>query len=220
MSIRRERLRSFWKDEKGGLLQGMSTEEIGSYFNEIADRWDGMNHCSGEKLRRIVALAGIQKGDKVLDLACGTGVLTGYLLEATPHVTGLDLAENMVALARKKYADTSACFLCGDFYSFQGKCFDAIILHNAYPHFEDKEKLVLCLARALERGGRLVVAHSLGKDHLNRVHQGRVGNLCRALRAVEVEADLFKDAFSIDYMADEEDFYAFSGTKIGKFIRR
>lgn len=192
----------------------MSTEEVQAYFNDAAQSWDSKNHCSEEKLRRIVELSGIERGSRVLDLACGTGILTGFLLEVTPFVTGLDLAENMVARAREKYAGTTARFLQGDFYDYAGESFDAVILHNAYPHFEDKERLVMCMAAALKPGGRMVVAHSIGREHLNRVHQGRPQGLSVPLGRADQEARLFAGAFEIRQVIDEEDFYAFSGIKI------
>ena len=55
----------------------MSTEEVQAYFNDIAQSWDSMNHCNEEKLRRIVELSGIERGCKVLDLACGTALGPG-----------------------------------------------------------------------------------------------------------------------------------------------
>lgn len=192
----------------------MSTEEIQSYFNDIADSWDSTNHCSAEKLQRIVELSGIQ-GGSVLDLACGTGVLTEYLLKATPFVTGLDVAENMIARAREKYAGTTARFLRCNFYDFSGESFDAVILHNAYPHFENKERLVTCLAGVLRPGGRLVVAHSMGRERLNQVHLGRPVGLSTPLGPAAREAGLFKEAFDIDHIIDENDFYAFSGVRRG-----
>lgn len=191
----------------------MSTEELRKFFNDMAGRWDDVNHCDSNQLRRIVGLSGVGGEDRVLDLACGTGVLTEYLLEATPHVVGLDLADEMIALAREKHAGTTARFLSGDFYAYRGEVFDAVILHNAYPHFGDKEKLVLRLAKALRPGGRLVVAHSIGRDHVNHVHHGRVFDLSVPLRPVREEAELFAESFDMDYMADEADFYAFSGIR-------
>ena len=120
----------------------------------------------------------------------------------------------MVARAREKYAGTTARFLRCDFYDFAGESFDAVILHNAYPHFEDKERLVTCLAAVLKPGGRLVVAHSIGREHLNRVHRGRPRGLSAPLGSADQEALLFAGAFEIDQIIDEKDFYAFSGIKI------
>lgn len=190
-----------------------STEELCTYFNDAADRWDMVNHCKSENLKRIVELSGIRKDDTVLDLACGTGVLTEYLLTVTPHVVGLDLSEKMIAHARKKFAGTTARFLSGDFYAFGKERFDVVILHNAYPHFGDKERLVSCLAEVLRPRGRLTVAHSIGREHVNKVHQDRAGCFSVPLQPVNREAGLFAEKFEIDFMADEADFYAFSGRK-------
>lgn len=190
-----------------------SMEELRSYFDNAADRWDIANHCKRENLKRIVALSGLCRGDTILDLACGTGVLTEYLLAVTPNVIGLDLSEKMITHAREKYAGTTACFISGDFYAFAQKDFDVVILHNAYPHFQDKEKLVLHLAKALRPNGRVVVAHSIGRERLNAVHQRRATHFSVPLRPVEEEVKVFAEKFMIDFAADEVDFYAFSGTK-------
>lgn len=186
---------------------------VRAYFNEIADLWDNVNHCDAKKLELIVKLSGIQNGDAVLDLACGTGILTDHLLKITPRVVGLDLAEKMILHAKEKFAGTSAVFLSCDFYKFTGGPFDAVFLHNAYPHFQDKEALIRCLSRTLRTGGRIVVAHSIGREHLNRVHTGGVGNISVPLRPAAKEASVFSKAFRMDVILDEPEFYCFSGLK-------
>ena len=73
--------------------------EVRDYFNSIAGQWDQTNYCAPEKLRRIVELANVHPDDRVLDVACGTGILVDFLLEKTDYVLGLDLSEKMIDIA-------------------------------------------------------------------------------------------------------------------------
>src|SRR5512145_3356910 len=55
--------------------------------------------------KRAVALSGIKRGDRVLDICSGTGELAFALLPAVGpegSITGTDFCENMVDIARKK----------------------------------------------------------------------------------------------------------------------
>ena len=57
----------------------------------------------GAAYRQLVEDAGVQPGDDVLDLGCGTGALTRAAAEAshTGRVTGIDLSAEMIAHARR-----------------------------------------------------------------------------------------------------------------------
>src|SRR5262245_48328518 len=59
---------------------------------------------------KVIALAAPQAGERVLDVACGTGVQTGPLAEAvgpTGRVVGLDFSPKMLAIARTIEIDPS-----------------------------------------------------------------------------------------------------------------
>lgn len=188
-------------------------DDIRTYFDAAAMQWDEGNRCDPQKLRRIIRLSGIHAHDSVLDLACGTGVLTAPLLETTDRIWGLDLSREMIGIARRKYEGSSVHFQCGDFYHFAGGPFDAVFLHNAYPHFGDKQRLVEHLAGVLRPGGKVVVAHSLGRERLNSVHHRRAGRISIPLRPAGEEALEFSALFSIEAVIEEPDFYYFSCVK-------
>ena len=52
--------------------------------------------------RRIVELAQLKRDDRVLDVGCGTGVLTRLAGERAQEVAGIDAAPEMIAVARSK----------------------------------------------------------------------------------------------------------------------
>jgi tRNA (cmo5U34)-methyltransferase len=78
---------------------------------------------------------------RVIDLGCGTGTVAQSVLDAfqNAHVTCLDLAENMIALAQAKLARYPAVrFVVGDFAAFDGE-YDVVISSLALHHLATDE---------------------------------------------------------------------------------
>lgn len=93
-------------------------------------------------------------GERILDLGCGDGALTGALAAAGAIVTGVDSSPAMVAAARAlgldaHVADATALGFNGDFDAV----FSNAVLHWVKP----PEAAAAGIARALKPGGRLVV---------------------------------------------------------------
>src|SRR5438876_9182731 len=75
---------------------------------------------------------------RVIDLGCGTGTVALRVLEtfANAHVTCLDVAENMIAMARTKLAQhRHVCWRVGDFDTFEADApYDAVVSSLALHH--------------------------------------------------------------------------------------
>jgi len=95
---------------------------------------------------------------RVIDLGCGTGTVSQGILNAFPnaHVTCLDLAENMVALARAKLARWPRVrYVVGDCAAFDGE-YDAVVSSLALHHLatdEDKRRSYRRIYSRLRPGG-------------------------------------------------------------------
>jgi tRNA (cmo5U34)-methyltransferase len=95
---------------------------------------------------------------RVIDLGCGTGTVSQAVLHAFPnaHVTCLDLAENMIAMAEYKLArHPHIRFIASDFATFDGE-YDAVISSLALHHIatdEDKKRLYHRIYARLRPGG-------------------------------------------------------------------
>lgn len=106
--------------------------------------------------RRGVALR------SVLDLACGTGLLTTQFNAVVGEVVGLDASEHMLARARKRHGDQPGIgFACGDFRDFDiGRQFDAAVCaSNSLNYVADRGELSRVFAavgRHLRPGGLFV----------------------------------------------------------------
>lgn len=116
--------------------------------------------------RRLVELAGLQDGDRVLDLGCGTGTLTVALAGSASSavVTGLDADEEALSIARKKAdaAGRTVSFQRGfaQEMPFAEGQFNVVVSSLFFHHLNRKAKrAVLSKVREVLRpGGRLAVA--------------------------------------------------------------
>lgn len=181
--------------------------DVRDFFDSLAPNWD---ERSEEKLPHIVSLldrAQIRSGSRVLDLACGTGIISGVLHDRYgAEVLGLDVSPKMIEIAKAKYKGKEGVhFECGDFYetSFREE-FDYVICHNAFPHFVDVERFVDHIADALVPGGEFVVFHSLGRVKLQSHHDGLGPTISRNLGPVEEEARAFSKRLTV-LECDESD---------------
>lgn len=117
--------------------------------------------------RMVVELAGIQPGDQVLDVACGTGNLTQTAQKyAGPagKATGIDASPEMIEEAKKKAAraGSGAAFQLGlaEKLDFPDGTFDVVISRLAIHHLPDdlKRRAFAEILRVLKPGGRVLIA--------------------------------------------------------------
>jgi ubiquinone/menaquinone biosynthesis C-methylase UbiE len=170
------------------------------YFDRLAPSWDSLPVENPSEMDSLLRSLGIQKGDKVVDIACGTGVISAKLhaLSSTP-VVGIDLSEKMIAIAQRKYrSEAWAHFVQGDFLDYpEANVFDFAVIYDAYPHFLDPKALSKALKRVLVPQGRFAIVHSLSRKELHEHHEGLGEELSRDLLPAEEEARFFEEDFRI-----------------------
>ena len=154
--------------------------DVIEFFDRCAPSWDAGLIRSDRKINIILDNAGVREGSRVLDVACGTGVLIPDYIRRGADVTGIDISPEMIKLAERKYAGTGVRFICGDVETADvGQGFDAIVVYNAFPHFPDPARLIARLGRLVKPGGRLSVAHGMSRAAIDGHHSGaahRVSN--------------------------------------------
>jgi SAM-dependent methyltransferase len=110
---------------------------------------------------RLVAAARIQAGDQVLDVACGTGVLTRAVaarVGSTGSVAGLDLDPGMLAVARARRPDLEWMEGSAEQLPYPDASFDAVVSQFGLMFFPDKPAAIAEMWRVLRPGGRMAVA--------------------------------------------------------------
>ncbi len=115
----------------------------------------------GEWGPRVADAAGLSGGDQVLDVACGTGVVArecARRLGASGRVTGLDINDGMLAVARRLRPEID--WRQGDAAAlpFDDGSFEAVGCQFALMFFPDRVAALRKMWRVLARGGRLAVA--------------------------------------------------------------
>ena len=117
--------------------------------------------------RHLLFLLKLTNSDRVLDLGCGTGVLTrmiGDRLDAAVggESVGIDAAAKMITVARKKRASDNCRFevMAAESLAFEKNSFDAVVSSLFFHHVQMdlKEKALAEAFRVLKPGGRLVIA--------------------------------------------------------------
>ena len=153
-------------------MNGYDPEWYRSFFGQ--DYLDVYGHLltkesSEAEAGFVIRTLDLEPGDRVLDLCCGTGRHAVPLAQAGLEVTGLDMSEEYLAMARSaaENAGVNVRFVCGDMREipFRGE-FDAVVnLFTAFGYFEDDaddQRVIDGAASALRPGGRLLL------DLLNR----------------------------------------------------
>lgn len=116
----------------------------------------------------VADMARVAPGQRVLDVACGTGVLACAAAERVgPNgaVTGLDPNDEMLAVARAKSARIEWKNGRAESLPFADASFDRVASQFGLMFFEDKCAGLREMMRVLRPGGRLAVAVCDALDH-------------------------------------------------------
>lgn len=119
----------------------------------------------GEWAQDLVETAALRVGERVLDVACGTGVVAQYaapVVGRTGQVIGMDVNESMLAMARTiappqgaviawQYGDAAALPL-------PDATFDVVLCQQGLQYFPQRAAALREMARVLVPGGRLVLS--------------------------------------------------------------
>ena len=127
-----------------------------SYANPAAyDRF--MGRWSARLAPSFLGFAQVKDGQHVLDVGCGTGILSRAVISsgASVKVTGIDPLRDYVAFARKAVASPRAQFEVGEAESmpFPDKTFDAALALLVLQDFSDPAQAVREMARVTRPGG-------------------------------------------------------------------
>ena len=191
----------------------MNKQDVISFFDRLAPMWDADMIRHEDVIAAILDNAGITQGVEVLDVACGTGVLfPDYLSRGVKSLTAVDIAPEMVRIAREKFPQVQV--LCGDVAEVAfGKQFDRIVVYNAFPHFPEPEQLIATLSRLLKPGGILTVAHGMSRAQIDRHHEGGASKVSVGLMHEDQLAELFSRHLTVTTKISDEKMYQLCGRK-------
>jgi ubiquinone/menaquinone biosynthesis C-methylase UbiE len=164
----------------------------------------------------LVELAELRRGERVLDVACGTGVvarLAAQHVGTSGNVTGLDLNPGMVAVARSLPPPPGAAVTWIEASALDMRLadasFDVVLCQQGFQFFPDKRAALSEMKRVLVAGGRVLlsvwdgptpyglamaaaVERHVGAEAAATLRQTRMGPDAKTLRQLLVDAG-FRD---------------------------
>lgn len=190
----------------------MSQKEV-DFFNALAEGWDEYRAADTAKISQLVQKIGLNAGERVLDIGCGTGVLLPFVkkeIGEQGQITAVDFAANMVACAARKNSQLSGIsYIVSDVMEFQTETlFNKVICFNFFPHAKDKVALVTRIWELLVPEGSLIIMHDMSRAKVNAIHNtSATVSEDRLPKVTEVSAMLTKAGYAIDVAKENDDFY-------------
>lgn len=156
-------------------------------FAVAADAYDSfMGRYSVQLSAQLADLAGVTEGQRVLDVGCGPGALTGELVArlGADAVTAVDPSESFVAAARERHSGVRVEQAAAERLPFDDEAFDGA-LAQLVVHFMSDPVAGLCeIARVTRHGG--VVTACVWDYGGGR---GPASTFWRAVRTLDRDAD-------------------------------
>ena len=199
--------------QASGTRRAMSEQsgfQISGTAAELYERY-AVPYMMGPWAPELVALAALRRGESVLDLACGTGLLARLAapkVGPTGQVTGLDFNSGMLAVARTLPSPSGASIAwvegSAEAMDLPDASFDVILCQQGLQFFPDKPKALREMHRVLAPGGRILLSvwksagpyniavgealeKHVGTETANKYRASRVVPAAEALRGLLLE---------------------------------
>lgn len=192
------------------------SKAVEEFFDRLAPNWDDNECIPLTKKLYLIDKVGLKKGDQVIDIGCGTGVITNLIYEKTQTtVEAIDISSEMIEIAKRKFANKNiAQFDKADFYELpENNKFDVAIIYNAYPHFIDRKAFAIKLSKILNQNGKFAILHSMSISQLKKHHNGISNNISRDVLSLDDEVNNFNDLFEVIDSNSTDDYFYIIGKK-------
>jgi ubiquinone/menaquinone biosynthesis C-methylase UbiE len=206
------------------------SQKIVAQFTRWAAPFSALDiHAAADGMRRTLAAAGLAPHKRVLDVACGPGIVACAAAAQAGHVTGIDLTPAMIeqAKARQRREElTNIDWQIGDTtrLPFADGSFDVALTRYSFHHLPQPADALREMQRVVAPGGRIVVIDATPTPQTQAAYDrmeilrdpSHTSALTRAqLRAIGAQIGLIEDGIDsydldarLDTLADAADMAA------------
>ncbi|GLX80719.1 bifunctional demethylmenaquinone methyltransferase/2-methoxy-6-polyprenyl-1,4-benzoquinol methylase UbiE [Thalassotalea eurytherma] len=186
---------------------------VADVFHSVAAQYDVMNDLMSFGIHRLwkrftIDASGVRPGNKVLDLAGGTGDLTAkfsQIVGKDGQIILADINSSMLNVGRDKLRDRGLVQNIeyvqanAEFLPFEDNTFDIITIAFGLRNVTDKDKALRSMYRVLKPGGRLLVLEFSKPEHeiLNKAYDFYSFNILPKMGEL-----VAKDGESYQYLAE------------------
>jgi ubiquinone/menaquinone biosynthesis C-methylase UbiE len=168
-----------------------------------------------ERLEKIVEHGRINRGDTVLDVGSGTGILIPIIKKYEPQwIYACDLSEAMLEeLKRKKYPGVETIVADVRDLGLPDSSVDVVFINACYGNIVDKPGAFSNLSRMMKPQGRMVISHPLGKSFIRSMRERASFPLDAFPEKSEAERLFRPFGFEIETFMDEPSLYILVASK-------
>ena len=193
----------------------MRKRDVIEFFDRMAPQWDADLIRHDDIINTILDNAGVKPGVRVLDVACGTGVLIpDYLERGVESVTGVDISQEMIRIAKEKFPQENVDFICADVENAPLDEYDVIMVYNAFPHFPEPEELIKSLVGHLAIGGTLTIAHGMSREMIDNHHKGSASKVSCGLMSEHALAGMMRKYLDVTVKISNDRMYQVTGVAL------
>ncbi|MFT7711297.1 bifunctional demethylmenaquinone methyltransferase/2-methoxy-6-polyprenyl-1,4-benzoquinol methylase UbiE [Clavibacter tessellarius] len=140
-------------------------DQVSAMFDEVSSAYDRTNtllSVGNDQLWRVATTRAVAPvaGERILDLAAGTGTSSAALAASGAHVVAADFSEGMLEVGRRRHAGNPRIeFVHADATDlpFDDDSFDAVTISFGLRNVVEPKKGLDELLRVLKPGGRIVI---------------------------------------------------------------
>ena len=149
-------------------------DDVAAMFDHVAPRYDLMNDLLSVGQVHIWRKATINAidpywGQRVLDLAAGTGTSSAAIAKQGATVVACDLSSGMIEVGQERHPDIEFVLGNAEDLPFEDDSFDAVTISFGIRNVQNVPKALAEMLRVTKQGGRLVICEFSSPDnHLFR----------------------------------------------------
>lgn len=130
---------------------------------------------------RILRFLEPSSSKRLLELACGNGMLTSRIAGHFQSVTAIDFSKPLIDVARRDYAPPNVEYVVGDAIDLEGASgqYDCVLIWFAFQYFTpaQAEKMLAKLSRHLQSPSRILLGEVADGDRIWSFYRGATGRI-------------------------------------------